>query len=190
MEKDTKPKEFMYVWSREETTEFIQRRSHSELLFTGRRNAARSEWETVLNEMGLGSKVTGLQAARKWENLKKKYRELKYPPTGLGVDFGDVTAASWPWYYAMDEALALWKAPWLATLAKPRPTTLLSSSVAGSLMIWPRRRRRDFITSLVERNTVVLGMENTLQTTRILWRAFRDSRQRRKSGLVSDSPSK
>ncbi|KAJ8375404.1 hypothetical protein SKAU_G00059840 [Synaphobranchus kaupii] len=105
MEKDTKPKEFMYVWSREETTEFIQRRSHSELLFTGRRNAARSGWETVLKEMGLGSKVTGLQAARKWENLKKKYRELKYPPTGLGVDFGDVTAASWPWYYAMDEAL-------------------------------------------------------------------------------------
>ncbi|KAJ8376417.1 hypothetical protein SKAU_G00069970 [Synaphobranchus kaupii] len=103
MEKDTK--EFMYVWSREETTEFIQRRSHSELLFTGWRNAARSGWETVLKEMGLGSKVTGLQAARKWENLKKKYRELKYPPTGLGVDFGDVTAASWPWYYAMDEAL-------------------------------------------------------------------------------------
>ncbi|KAJ8369584.1 hypothetical protein SKAU_G00096120 [Synaphobranchus kaupii] len=34
-----------------------------------------------------------------------KEEELKYPPTGLGVDFGDVTAASWPWYYAMDEAL-------------------------------------------------------------------------------------
>ncbi|XP_055051393.2 uncharacterized protein [Misgurnus anguillicaudatus] len=55
--------------------------------------------------MGLEGKVSVQQASRKWENMKKKYKELKYPPTGSGRENGEETATSWPWYNAMDEAI-------------------------------------------------------------------------------------
>ncbi|XP_065096388.2 uncharacterized protein [Paramisgurnus dabryanus] len=97
--------EFTYVWSKEQTVEFIQLRSRHEHLFTGKRNAAKYGWETVIQKMGLEGKVSVQQASRKWENMKKKYKELKYPPTGSGRENGEETATSWPWYNAMDEAI-------------------------------------------------------------------------------------
>ncbi|KAL3062249.1 hypothetical protein OYC64_002117 [Pagothenia borchgrevinki] len=53
--------------------------------------------------MGLQGKVTPLQAKKKWDNLKKKYNDCKYPGSGEGVS-GKPTAASWPWF--VDEVLA------------------------------------------------------------------------------------
>ncbi|CAM4571320.1 unnamed protein product [Leuciscus chuanchicus] len=45
------------------------------------------------------------QAKKKWNNLKEKYKELRDPPTGKGVEAGGVTAATWQWYNEMDAVL-------------------------------------------------------------------------------------
>ncbi|CAL8360508.1 unnamed protein product [Arctogadus glacialis] len=37
-----------------------------------------------LEEMGMEGKVTRQQASKKWENLKKKYKDLRTPKTGVG----------------------------------------------------------------------------------------------------------
>ncbi|KAG9279535.1 hypothetical protein AMEX_G5065 [Astyanax mexicanus] len=51
---------------------------------------------------GIGAfadKVTPQQARKKWD------KELKCPPSGSGTDNGEATAATWPWFSLMDEAL-------------------------------------------------------------------------------------
>ncbi|CAL8290607.1 unnamed protein product [Arctogadus glacialis] len=40
--------------------------------------------ELFLEEMGMEGKVTRQQASKKWENLKKKYKDLRTPKTGVG----------------------------------------------------------------------------------------------------------
>ncbi|XP_041838851.1 uncharacterized protein LOC121638256 isoform X1 [Melanotaenia boesemani] len=82
--------------------------------------------------MGLQKVVTPSQAAKKWENLKKKYRvnlfnvyahgllgdmldvvlwvqltpmDLILPRTGAGTEGGQVTAATWPFFEAMHDAM-------------------------------------------------------------------------------------
>ncbi|CAL8386191.1 unnamed protein product [Boreogadus saida] len=45
------------------------------------------------------------QASKKWENLKKRYKDLKSPKTGSGTNEGEVTAASWQFYDDMHEVL-------------------------------------------------------------------------------------
>ncbi|CAI5661237.1 unnamed protein product [Oreochromis niloticus] len=59
---------------------------------------------TILEKMGLQEKVTPLQARKKWDNLKKKYKDCKYPGSGEGVS-GKPTAATWPWFALMDEVI-------------------------------------------------------------------------------------
>lgn len=54
--------------------------------------------------MGLQGTVTPLQARKKWDNLKTKYKDCKYPGSGEGVS-GKPTAATWPWYALMDEVI-------------------------------------------------------------------------------------
>ncbi|KAI2662687.1 Angiopoietin-related protein 4 [Labeo rohita] len=49
--------------------------------------------------------VTGQQASKKWENLKKKYKDLRTPKTGSGTDAGQVTAATWQYFEYMHEVL-------------------------------------------------------------------------------------
>ncbi|XP_019211474.1 uncharacterized protein LOC102079724 [Oreochromis niloticus] len=58
----------------------------------------------ILEKMGLQGKVTPLQAKKKLDNLKKKYKDFKYPGSGEGVS-GKPTAATWPWFALMDEVL-------------------------------------------------------------------------------------
>ncbi|KAK5913459.1 hypothetical protein CgunFtcFv8_007990 [Champsocephalus gunnari] len=79
-----------------ETLALISARVKMEHMFSGKRNAAKSGWEQVVKEMGLEGQVTGPQAAKKWDNLKTKYKELKNPPTGTGTDGGEASAATWP----------------------------------------------------------------------------------------------
>ncbi|KAI7813778.1 hypothetical protein IRJ41_001170 [Triplophysa rosa] len=43
--------------------------------------------------------------AKKWDNLKRKYKELRCPPTGTGTDDGEATAATWPWFSALHKAI-------------------------------------------------------------------------------------
>ncbi|XP_036376425.1 uncharacterized abhydrolase domain-containing protein DDB_G0269086 [Megalops cyprinoides] len=96
---------FTYKMTDEDTANLIKLRASNEALFTGKRNASKLAWRAVIKEMGLQGKLSSGQASKKWENLKKKYKELKYPPGGLGAAGGDVTAASWHWFYLMNEAM-------------------------------------------------------------------------------------
>ncbi|CAI5685930.1 unnamed protein product [Oreochromis niloticus] len=68
--------------------------------------------------MDLAGKISPVQAKRKWENLKRKYKECKYPATGKGAS-GKPTAATWPWFDAMDEVLG--------QRPSTRPPVLISS---------------------------------------------------------------
>ncbi|XP_034096646.1 uncharacterized protein LOC117562844 isoform X3 [Gymnodraco acuticeps] len=59
----------------------------------------------VLQKMELEELLTPTQLAKKWDNLKRKYKELKTPPTGTGTDAGEATAATWSWFSLMHEAI-------------------------------------------------------------------------------------
>ncbi|XP_013867640.1 testis-specific Y-encoded-like protein 2 [Austrofundulus limnaeus] len=100
-----KPSEgFVFKWSKEKTEEFIRLRASRDALFTGAKYSAISSWKDILEEMGLQGKVTALQAKKKWDHLKKKYKDCKYPWSGEGV--GNKPAAeTWPWFALMDEVL-------------------------------------------------------------------------------------
>ncbi|KAM7367174.1 hypothetical protein PAMP_015098 [Pampus punctatissimus] len=50
--------------------------------------------------MGLQHKMTYSQASKKWENMKKRYKELKSPPDGVKV-----FPKSWPHFTLMDDAM-------------------------------------------------------------------------------------
>ncbi|KAG9276118.1 hypothetical protein AMEX_G8389 [Astyanax mexicanus] len=91
--------EVIFKWTRSAIEAFIKARIEKERLFTGEKNSALSAWKTILLELGLADKVMPQQARKKWDN------ELKCPPSGSGTDNGEATAATWPWFSLMDEAL-------------------------------------------------------------------------------------
>ncbi|KAK5900776.1 hypothetical protein CgunFtcFv8_025707 [Champsocephalus gunnari] len=70
---------FVFKWSKEQTATFIKMRGDNESLFTGAKFSAAIAWRTVLEDMGLQGSVTPLQAKKKWDNLKKRYKDCKYP---------------------------------------------------------------------------------------------------------------
>ncbi|KAF3859085.1 hypothetical protein F7725_021484 [Dissostichus mawsoni] len=80
----------------------IKVRVESDQRFTGRRHTAKKAWEEILKALGLCGSVTPTQIGKKWDNLKRKY---KIPPTGTGTDRGEATAAIWPYFTAMHEAI-------------------------------------------------------------------------------------
>ncbi|KAL1250546.1 hypothetical protein QQF64_018342 [Cirrhinus molitorella] len=96
--------EYAFRWTKEQTEQFIRLRGENDELFTGAKNSATVGWRIVLEKMGLSGKVTPAQAKKKWDNLKKKYKECKYPGSGEGMS-GKPTAATWPWFVQMDEVL-------------------------------------------------------------------------------------
>ncbi|KAF3850674.1 hypothetical protein F7725_012446 [Dissostichus mawsoni] len=59
----------------------------------------------ILKKMGLQGLVRPSQVSKKWDNLKRKYKELRTPATGTGTDQGEATATTWPWFSAMHEAI-------------------------------------------------------------------------------------
>ncbi|KAK7886714.1 hypothetical protein WMY93_026335 [Mugilogobius chulae] len=87
----------------EETRALIDWRTANEGLFTGRRNSSKNGWEDFVTSSGLS--ISARQAKKKWQNLVQKYKELRDPPTGKGVEAGGVTAANWQWYAVLDAAL-------------------------------------------------------------------------------------
>ncbi|KAK0148858.1 hypothetical protein N1851_010712 [Merluccius polli] len=90
--------------SKEQTEKLIKIRCQNDILFTGAKHSATVGWRIILEKMGLGGKVQPHQAKKKWDNMKKKYKDCKYPGTGEGTS-GKPTAANWPWFVLMDEAL-------------------------------------------------------------------------------------
>ncbi|KAJ8349406.1 hypothetical protein SKAU_G00245360 [Synaphobranchus kaupii] len=88
----------------EETEALILYRQQNEDRFSGKRNSAKNGWAPFIDQHNLDDKVSEAQAAKKWENLKAKYKELKDPPTGSGTDRGEDTARTWKWFPYMHES--------------------------------------------------------------------------------------
>ncbi|XP_060883028.1 uncharacterized protein LOC132954487 [Labrus mixtus] len=89
----------------QQTRHLIRFRSANEQRFLRSKSAARPLWETLIKELAIEGKITPQQVSKKWENLKKKYKELKTPRTGSGTDAGEVTAATWQFLGDMHEVL-------------------------------------------------------------------------------------
>ncbi|XP_029008645.1 uncharacterized protein LOC114856920 isoform X2 [Betta splendens] len=97
------PSDQSYKMTDQDTRKMIKLRAANEALFTGRRNAAKAAWKAILKELGLQGKVSTYQMAKKWDNLKRRYKDLKFPPVGMeNVADG---ASSWPWFHLMNEAM-------------------------------------------------------------------------------------
>ncbi|KAM9376227.1 uncharacterized protein KZ484_008838 [Pholidichthys leucotaenia] len=94
--------EFTYKLTEEDTKRLIELRAANESLFTRRRNTAKAAWRGIVKEMGLTGKITPDQVAKKWDNLKTKFKDLKFPPRGME---GQTNPASWPWFQLMSDAL-------------------------------------------------------------------------------------
>ncbi|XP_056138252.1 uncharacterized protein LOC130114408 [Lampris incognitus] len=97
------PSDFSYKMTEQDTRRLIKLRAANEVLFTGRRNAAKAAWKAILKELGLLGKVSTYQVSKKWDNLKRRYKDLKYPPVGMENMAENVS--SWPWFHLMNEAM-------------------------------------------------------------------------------------
>ncbi|XP_014266182.1 uncharacterized protein zgc:171459 [Maylandia zebra] len=97
------PSDPTYKMTDQDTRKMIKLRAANEALFTGRRNAAKAAWKAILKELGLQGKVSTYQMAKKWDNLKRRYKDLKYPPVGMETVADG--ASSWPWFHLMNEAM-------------------------------------------------------------------------------------
>ncbi|XP_077567417.1 uncharacterized protein LOC144192215 isoform X2 [Stigmatopora nigra] len=95
-----------YKLTERDVRKMVELRGANQALFTGRRNSAKPAWRAIVEEMGLSGKVTADQVAKKWDNLKSRFKDLKFPPRGLEArpQAGD-ESASWPWFRLMDDAL-------------------------------------------------------------------------------------
>ncbi|KAL2092746.1 hypothetical protein ACEWY4_012544 [Coilia grayii] len=89
----------------EETRRLIRFRAENEQRFMKSKAAAKQLWETLVKDLGLQGTITSQQASKKWENLKKKYKELKTPKTGSGTDAGETTACTWQFFEEMHDVL-------------------------------------------------------------------------------------
>lgn len=92
-----------YKMTEEDVKRLIEFRASNEALFTGKRNSAKIAWSTILKGLGLEGKLTADQIAKKWDNLRTKYKDLKQPYQGQD-NIGGVVE-SWPWFHIMDEAM-------------------------------------------------------------------------------------
>ncbi|XP_039466114.1 uncharacterized protein LOC120439317 isoform X2 [Oreochromis aureus] len=88
-QKDQPGDEYTFKWTKEQTADFIKTRGENDHLFTGVKNSATVGWRTVLEKLGLQGKVTPLQAKKKWDNLKKRYKDCKCPGSGPSTAVGD-----------------------------------------------------------------------------------------------------
>ncbi|XP_074548761.1 uncharacterized protein LOC141806935 [Halichoeres trimaculatus] len=95
----------LFKWSEEVTKKLIELRIQHDGLFTGKRHTAKKAWTEIIRLLNLQGQVTQGQVSKKWDNLKRKYKELRNPPTGTGTDGGEATAATWPWFSLMHEAI-------------------------------------------------------------------------------------
>ncbi|KAF3833969.1 hypothetical protein F7725_025173, partial [Dissostichus mawsoni] len=88
--------------NKEQTEAFIRLRVEHRHLFTGGRDTAANGYRTILAKMGVMGKVTHPSQKKMGQS---ENQECKCPASGQGTDDGKPTAATWPWYVLMDEAL-------------------------------------------------------------------------------------
>ncbi|XP_057712107.1 uncharacterized protein si:dkeyp-38g8.5 [Corythoichthys intestinalis] len=89
------PVEMVYKLNAKEMEEFVKLRMTNRYLFSGKRNTSIWAWKAILRHMGLQDKMNNRQAAKKWENLKKRYKDLKFQENGQ----------TWHHYTLMDDAM-------------------------------------------------------------------------------------
>ncbi|XP_060789318.1 uncharacterized protein LOC132894074 [Neoarius graeffei] len=118
--------QYSFKWSKEQTEAFINLRVQHQHLFTGERDTASNGYRIILDKLGIGGRVTHTQAKKKWDNLKTKYKECKCPRSGQGTEDGKPTAATWPWFALMDEALGQ-----LASFSPPCPIASIPEDKPG-----------------------------------------------------------
>ncbi|KAJ8375333.1 hypothetical protein SKAU_G00059130 [Synaphobranchus kaupii] len=78
----------------ESTLSLILLRCENDQLFTGKRHTAKKAWGEIIQQMGLQGQVSPTKIAKKWDNLKQKYKALRCPATGMRKDRGEATAAT------------------------------------------------------------------------------------------------
>uniref|UniRef100_A0AAQ5XQ84 Myb/SANT-like DNA-binding domain-containing protein n=1 Tax=Amphiprion ocellaris TaxID=80972 RepID=A0AAQ5XQ84_AMPOC len=90
----------LFLVSNKEIEDLVKLRVSNKYLFSGKRNSSKWAWRAILKHMGLQHKMTHCQASKKWENMKKRYKELKSPPEGVKV-----FPETWPYFSLMDDAM-------------------------------------------------------------------------------------
>ncbi|CAL9697565.1 unnamed protein product [Knipowitschia caucasica] len=122
-----------HKWTVEQTKALIKFRADNEEQFTKKKYTTKQLWETAVIEIGLTGKINGQQAAKKWENLKTKYKMLKLPKTGSGTADGEQTASNWKFYEDMHAVLggrpSIDPPVLVASFTQPGPTELLMAIV-------------------------------------------------------------
>ncbi|KAK5876509.1 uncharacterized protein si:dkeyp-38g8.5 [Gymnodraco acuticeps] len=94
------PVEYTYKMSVKEIEDFVKLRVKNNNLFSGKRNTSMWAWRAILQHMRLHYQMSHIQASKKWENLKKRYKGLKNPPAGVKV-----YPEGWPFFNVMDDAM-------------------------------------------------------------------------------------
>ncbi|XP_062391110.1 mucin-7-like [Sardina pilchardus] len=89
----------------EKTFGLIRFRAANDAKFLKTKFATKSLWEQAVKELGLEGQITHKQISKKWENLKKRYKDLRDPRTGSGTDHGEKTLSNWPYYAEMHAVL-------------------------------------------------------------------------------------
>ncbi|KAK7133519.1 hypothetical protein R3I94_015411 [Phoxinus phoxinus] len=122
-------------WTVEQTFGLIKFWTENEEKFTQKKFASKLLWEKAVKDLGLEGRITGEKAGKKWENLKKRYKDLKTPKTGSGTENGEKTVSNWRYFEAMHAVLGGRPAidpPVIVASFKPAedPTVLLMAIVA------------------------------------------------------------
>ncbi|KAL2095496.1 hypothetical protein ACEWY4_010215 [Coilia grayii] len=97
--------EEQFRWTVKQTLDLIQFWAENEIKFTKKKYASKMLWEKAVKDLGLEGKVTGEKASKKWENLKKRYKDLRQSKSGFGTDGGETTISNWQYYEAMHAVL-------------------------------------------------------------------------------------
>ncbi|RXN28342.1 extracellular calcium-sensing receptor-like protein [Labeo rohita] len=90
---------------------------------------------TLIKDLGLEGMVTGQQASKKWQNLKKKYKDLRTLKTGLETDAGQEIVE-----HSTDTATSTIE---ISPLPNTSETSTASpTAIASPLTPSPRKRKR------------------------------------------------
>ncbi|XP_062403435.1 uncharacterized protein LOC134094069 [Sardina pilchardus] len=96
--------QYSYTFTISDTTKLIKLRTEYDALFDGKTKGAKAAWSLILKEMGLEGVATTAQLSKKWENMKRKYKELKCPAPGMEKEAAK-GAVTWHWFSMLDKAL-------------------------------------------------------------------------------------
>ncbi|KAM7383700.1 hypothetical protein PAMA_011181 [Pampus argenteus] len=166
------------VWIKEhgsqaQTRRLIRFRADNEPRFLKSKASAKQQWQALISELELEGKVSSQQVSKKWENLKKRYKELKTGKSGAGTDAGEVTATNWQYYEDMHEVLGARPCmdppllvdagaeeediPTTMDTVEPTPSPSPSSSSSPPP---PKRRKSDPFMDFLEKENSTEGFNN------------------------------